>query len=403
MKTIIEINSTNYASTGNIMHNIAKKARQDGYQVYTFCKSSKESYKHKNDNEILFGNRYERIISAFLCELTGLRDHFNIFSTYSLINKIKQIKPDLIHLHVLHDDFINVKMFFKYLSKLDIPIIWTFHDCTAMTGKCPYFDIVECNKWETGCHKCPQLHSDVKTYFFDTTKKIWNIRKKYFTNLKNLTIVTPSTWLANLVKQSYFSDFDIQVINNGIDLNRFKPIKNDIKKHFNIEDKYLVLGVANVWTYRKGLDVFIELSKRLPDNYQIAMVGTNNEIDKQLPNNIISIHRTYNQEELIKIYSAADIFVNPTREENFPTVNIESLACGLPIVTFNTGGSPEIIDENCGSVVSKNDIDDMYLEILNICENKKYNKEYCYNRSKQFDMNTTFNKYIELFKNKLNQ
>lgn len=403
MKTIVEINSTNYASTGNIMLNIAKQARLEGYNVYTCCKASKESFKHRHDNEIIIGNRYERILSSFLCELTGLRDHFNIFGTYSFIEKIKKIKPDLIHLHVLHDDFINIRIFFRYLSSLNIPIIWTFHDCSPMTGKCPYFDMIKCNKWRTGCNNCPQLHSYARTYFFDTSRKIWNERKKYFTNLKDLTIVSPSKWLASIVKESYFKSFDTKVINNGIDLEKFKPIDNSIKKQLNIEDKYLVLGIANVWSVRKGLDVFVELSKLLPGNYQIVLVGTNNEIDKQLPNNIISIHRTYNQEELVKIYSAADVFVNPTREENFPTVNIEALACGTPVLTFDTGGSPEIVDETCGVVVNKNDIDSLLLEIKNICETSRFERTSCVKRSQTFDMNITFKKYINLYKDKISQ
>ena len=163
MKTIVEINGTNYASTGNIALNIAKQARLSGYNAYTCCKASKESYKYNYDNQIIIGYRLERVLSTILNTITGLRDYNNIFSTYSFIRKLKKIKPDLIHLHVLHDDFINTSIFFNYLSKIDIPVVWTFHDCTALTGKCPGFMMVNCDKWKTGCYKCPQLKIEAKS------------------------------------------------------------------------------------------------------------------------------------------------------------------------------------------------------------------------------------------------
>ncbi|MBO4919815.1 MAG: glycosyltransferase [Erysipelotrichaceae bacterium] len=397
MKTIVEINSTNYASTGNIMLNIASEARKKGYRVYTACKASKESFKHPHDDELIIGYRCERVLSAILATYTGLRDHFNWFGTLSFIRKLKQIKPDLIHLHVLHDDFINIRMLFRYLSGSGIPVVWTFHDCCAMTGKCPYFDIVGCDKWKNGCHDCPQLHIEAESKFFDTTRKIWNERKDAFTSLKDLTIVSPSQWLAKLTEQSFFHKYPVSVINNGIDLDKFRPIESDIKEKYHLENKYLVLGVANVWGERKGLDVFIRLARMLPENYQILLVGTNGEVDKMLPENIISIHRTYDQEELVKIYSAADLFVNPTREENFPTVNIEALACGLPVLTFQSGGSPEIIDESCGTVVEKNDIDALASQIIRICQENIYQKEACLSRASRFDMKETFSKYVSLY------
>ncbi|MBQ6478128.1 MAG: glycosyltransferase [Erysipelotrichaceae bacterium] len=403
MKTIVEINSTNYASTGNIMLNIAAEARKKGYRVYTSCKASKESFKHPHNDELIIGNRYERVLSAILATYTGLRDHFNWFGTLSFIRKLNQIRPDLIHLHVMHDDFINTKMFFRYLSRSGIPIVWTFHDCCAMTGKCPYFDIAGCQKWIGGCHDCPQLHIEAESKFFDTTKKIWKERKKSFTSLKDLTIVSPSRWLAGIARQSFFKDYPLEVINNGIDLERFRPTENEIRKQYHLENKYLILGVANVWSERKGVDVFVQLAETLPENYQILMVGTNDEVDRMLPDKIISIHRTYNQEELVKIYSAADLFVNPTREENFPTVNIEALACGIPVLTFNTGGSPEIIDESCGFTVEKNDVNELAKQIIRICEENTYKKEACLNRASCFDMRKTFSEYISLYDRILNR
>lgn len=400
MKTIIEINTTNYASTGNITLNIAKKAREAGYRVYTCCKASKESFKHQYENQIFIGNRFERIISSELATITGLRDHFNIFGTTKFIKEIDRLNPDLIHLHVLHDDFINISILFKYLKSKNIPIIWTFHDCNSLTGKCPYFDVAKCEKWKDGCHNCPQLKRHPKSYI-DVTKYIWNKKKKLFTSLKDLTIVTPSKWLANITKESFFKNYPITVISNGINLDTFKPVKNSIKEKYNIQNKYLVLGVANYWVYEKGLDVFIELSKLLPPNYQILLVGTNDEIDKQLPDNIISIHRTYNQNELVEIYTAADIFVNPTREDVFGLVNTEAQACGTPVIMFNTGGCPETVSNKTGIIVKNKNADDMANAIINACENIVLSEDDCIKNVQQFNQENVYEQYINLYDYKL--
>ena len=213
-----------------------------------------------------------------------------------------------------------------------------------------------------------------------------------------MTIVTPSKWLSDLVKQSFLKDYPVKVINNGIDLSIFKPTQSDFRDHYGLVGKKIVLGVAYGWNYRKGLDVFIELQNRLPKNYQIVLVGTNKNIDGILPTNIISIHRTQSQKELAEIYSTADVFVNPTREEVFGLVNVEAIACGTPVVTFKTGGSPECIDDTCGSVVPCNDIDAMEMEIRRICEERPYSKEACIAHSKNFDMNARFQEYVDLYK-----
>ena len=221
-------------------------------------------------------------------------------------------------------------MLFKYIKKNNIPTVWTLHDCWPFTGKCPYFTIVKCEKWKNGCYKCPQYKDYPKT-LYDNTKQMWKLKKKWFTGVHNLTIVTPSEWLAKLVHESYLKEYPVKIINNGIDLNLFRPSeknRTDVVKKIK-KQKYIVLGVAFDWGFRKGLDIFIKLTDILPtDKYQIVLVGTSSIIDKELPKSIISVHRTQNQEELVELYTLADVFAMPTREENFPTVNLEALACG---------------------------------------------------------------------------
>lgn len=397
MKTILEINTTNYASTGNIALNIAKEARNSGFKVYTACKNAKESLKYQYEDQIYIGNRYDRLISQELAYITGLRGYFNILGTRSFLKKVDEIKPDLIHLHVLHDTFINLNMLFKYINKHNIPVVWTFHDCWNLTGQCPAFEMIGCNKWKTGCHNCPQIHVEPKSLFLDTTRHIWNKQRKLFTSPKNMTIVSPSLWLKEQIDNSFFNKCKTVVINNGINLDIFKPQDSDFRTKYNLENKKLILGVANIWEARKGLDTFMWLNDKLPEDYAIILVGTNDEIDKVLPKNIISIHRTYNQQELIDIYSAVDVFVNPTREDNFPTVNIEAIACGTPVITFNTGGSPEIIDETCGITVEKNNNEELLKSIIYVCDKKPFSSKSCNNRAKLYDKNVKFKEYVDLY------
>ena len=226
---------------------------------------------------------------------------------------------------------------------------------------------------------------------------MWSLKKKYFTGINHCILVTPSQWLADLVKQSFLKGYPVKVINNGIDLSVFKPTESGFREKYGLEDVKIVLGVASGWGKRKGLDVFIELAKRLLDDYRIVLVGTDDNVDKQLPSNIISIHRTQNQKELAEIYTAANVFANPTREDTFPTVNMESLACGTPVVTFRTGGCPEILDETCGSVVDCDDVGALEIEIRRICDEKPYSVEACLARAQKFDMNDRFKEYLDLY------
>ena len=231
----------------------------------------------------------------------------------------------------------------------------------------------------------------------DTTQIMWKKKKELFTNISKLSIVTPSNWLAELTKQSFFSRNKIYVINNGIDLSVFQRSDNNIKETIGCKGKYLVLGVANIWNERKGLDVFIKLSEDLGSKYQIVLVGTSDKTDKILPKRILSIHHTQNQHELADLYSAADVFVNPTREDTFPTVNIEALACGTPVITFNTGGSSEIIDATCGISVKKNDYHSLLNQIVRVCENRLFSPIACIQRASNYDKNRKFEEYIRLY------
>lgn len=393
---ILEINSTNYGSTGNIMLQIADTARRKGHIVITCCPASRDNRKKTVENQWLIGSRFSRNVHLKLFEYTGFNGCFSLMSTFAFLQKVRRFKPDIIHLHNLHNCYINLPLLFKYIKKQKIKTIWTLHDCWSFTGQCPYFDIAKCDKWKTGCHDCPQIHVYPSSKV-DRTRTMWKLKRKWFTGVEDMTIVTPSEWLGGLVQQSYLKGYPIKVINNGIDLNVFKPTESDFRQKHHLENKYILLGVAFGWGKRKGIDVFIDLAKRLDDRFQIVLVGTNDDIDGQLPANIISVHKTNNQKELAEIYSVADLFVNPTREENYPTVNMESIACGTPVLTFNTGGSPEIPDDKTGYIVDVDGIDEMEKQIIKICTDNVFSMNDCLKRACSFDKNEKFEEYINLY------
>ena len=395
MKTILEVNSNNYASTGNIMLNIARQARLKGYRVYTSCRKSRAGLKLKYEDQIYIGTWIDRVISERLSYFFGLNGCFNIINTLLFINKIKKIRPDLIHLHSLCDNYLNISLFFRYLKKSGIPVVWTLHDIWPFTGRCAKS---VCDKWMQGCGNCPHLDLSPESLFLDNTRYIWKKREKLYNALSTLTIVTPSKWLANLTKKSLFKDkHPVKVINNGINLDIFKPTESSFRKDHNIEDKHMVLGVANYWNDRKGINELIRLSEQLPENYVMVLVGSVDFIGRQLPANIIHIRKTSDVKELVEIYSAADLFVNPTIDDNFPTVNMEAIVCGCPVLTYNTGGCAEIIDEKSGKAIEANDYETLKKEIMNICENSPYRKKDCIKRASRFNMIDKYDEYIELF------
>ncbi len=393
---IVEINTVDIGSTGRIVLQIAMTARQCGNKVWTF------SMARKRPCEPPEGHRYylsypEYCVHNVLGKLTGLNGLFSIGATLRLLRGIRKIDPDIIHLHNLHGFSINLPLLFRYIKRNDIPTVWTLHDCWAFTGKCPYFTMVNCDKWKTGCSRCPQLKGYPKA-LLDVSQMMWKLKRKWFTGVPNMTIVTPSQWLCDLAKQSYLKDYDIKVINNGIDLETFRPTPSNFHEKYGIDrTQHIALFVAFGWEARKGLDVVINLAEKLPESYQIVVVGTDDNVDKELPSNILSIHRTQNQRELAEIYTAADLFVNPTREENFPTVNMEALACGTPVITFKTGGSPEILDETCGIVVPCDDTLALEDAIRYVCEEKPFSSENCRKNALHFDMHDKFAEYVKLY------
>lgn len=394
---LVEINSCNFGSTGNIMLGIAHAARGRGINTYICVPKSRNNLEKKITNQILIGNRIFRNLHIILGQLTGYQGCFSIISTWIFLKRISKIQPDIIHLHNLHESYINLPMLFRYIKKHDIHVVWTLHDCWAFTGQCPYFTMINCERWKNGCYNCMQYKRYPRARV-DRTKRMWHLKRKWFTGVKHMTIVTPSEWLRNLVKESYLKEYPVKIIHNGIDLSVFKPETGNFRKKNGItNNQFVLLGVAFSWEKRKGLDIFIKLAKSLDSRFQIVLVGTDDSVDKLLPEGIISIHKTENQKELAEIYTAADLFVNPTREENYPTVNMEALACGTPVVTFNTGGSSEIIDDTCGIAVERDNLNQLLCAINEISKRKDITRQNCIKRANTFDIKERYIDYLYLY------
>lgn len=347
----------------------------------------------KDDHHYPIENRLSQKISILQTRLFGKHGFYNRRETKKAIEWIKNVDPDIIQLRNIHGHYINIQMLFEYIKDYKKEVFWTFHDCWPMTGHCAFFDSAKCDRWKTGCYDCPCLHDYPKTIRDQSTWN-WNKKKELFTSIEKMHIIVPSNWLANIVKQSFFKSFDISVIPNGIRLDSFTPNGDAFKRKNNILDKTLVMGIAKGWSKRKGLEDIKAVANLLDDSFVFVIVGASKEQMRGFPQNTIRVERTNNVKELSEIYSSADILLNPTYEDNFPTVNIEALACGTPVITYNTGGSPESLTEKTGFVLNKGDIEG----IVKILQSKKYpDLADCVSRSQDFKSDDRFDDYIKLY------
>ena len=388
---IVQINVTcGVGSTGKICLAVSKLLNERGVENYILFSEEDSDYEYG----IKYADKLSIKLEALKSRVFGNYGFNSKILTKKLIAKLDEIQPDIVHLHNLHGHGCNLEILFTYFKEKNIKLYWTFHDCWAFTGYCPHFDMVSCDKWQTQCQACPQ--KGAYSFFFDNSSKLYSKKKALFSGL-DLTIITPSQWLKGLVKKSFLKDYEVLVINNGIDLDIFKPSESDFRENHGIKDEFLILGVAFNWDERKGIDVFSDLARTLPKDCRIVLVGTNENTRQHLPDKVITIDRTENQQELAEIYTACDLFVNATREDTFPTVNIESLACGTPVLTFKTGGSPEIIDETCGMSVAKNDADALREAILKIKDTRPFTEEACLKKSAEYQKEEKFKEYTKIY------
>ncbi len=394
-KRIVLVNTLfRRGSTGMITEKLMRKAEGAGYEAVAV---------HRYDS----GETYPNVIPASawldchihnrLARITGLGGFFSRIKTARLLQQLDCRAPDLVHLHNLHASYLHLPSLFRYLKKKRIKVVWTLHDCWPMTALCPHFSMLGCEKWKTECHDCPYVREQREPRL-DLTRFLHRQKKKWLTGLPSLTLVAPSRWLAELTRESpYLSSYPVRTIYNGIDLDIFRPTESGFRERNGLVGKTVLLGVAFDWGKRKGLDVFAWLAEHLDERYAIVLVGVDEETQRSLPERILAISRTESPRELAEIYTAADLFVNPTREETLGLVNLEALACGTPGVTFAAGGSPECYDGSCGTAVPTDDNEALLREILRITETRPYTAEACVARAAAFSSESRFAEYIALY------
>jgi putative colanic acid biosynthesis glycosyltransferase len=364
---VLQINTVcGVGSVGRIVRQIHEALREKGHESYI-------AYGRKPlgcDGAIRIGGDLDVYFHVFLTRVFDLHGFGSKKATKKFLKIVEEINPDIIHLHNIHGYYLNIEVLFDFLKSFDKPVVWTLHDCWAFTGHCSHFTYAKCERWKTGCYSCPEKKSYPRSVIFDNSKSNYARKKKAFTSVKNMTLVTPSQWLAGLVKESFLGDYPVQVIPNGIDTEVFKPTPSDFKKRYGLDGKFLILGVANVWEKRKGFDYFLDLSKYLSDDEIIVLVGLSDERIKNLPNNIIGIKRTNSAKELAEIYTAADVFFNPTLEDNYPTVNLEAQACGTYVITFDSGGTKEtIVSKESGIAIKPCNAEDI-MNLIRVLRSK---------------------------------
>lgn len=400
---VLQINTVyqHGGSTGRIAWEIQTLSRENGIDAYVAYGYGTGNRCGDHEKELQGGLR--RKWNIIRCRLWPRHGFYNMVETKRLIRWMDELKPDIVHLHNIHNSYLNVRMLFDYIKAHDIPVMWTLHDCWSFTGWCAYFDYANCDKWQTHCQSCPNKKDYPYTWFFDLSKSNYDLKRECFCGVKDLTLVSPSQWLADLTRKSYLKDYRVKVINNGIDTTVFKPKSDssEVRKKYSIGNRKMILAMAMQMSKRKGIDFLLQMRTQLNEDECLVLVGGKREqMEKLQTERCVCIPRTSNVEELASIYSAADVFINPTLEDNFPTTNIEALSCGTPVITFRTGGSVESVDNNVGMIVDKGDGESLLRVIRKVLTTGKssYTAACREKALRLYNKRDRFMEYIELYR-----
>lgn len=361
MKRLLQINPVLRVSTstGRIMQEIGELAMQNGWESYVAYSKGRDGLKTCSSQIIPVGNKRSVVWHGIATRLFDRHGLASTKATRKLIEQVKAIHPDIIHIHNIHGYFLNYRVLFDYLSHCGIPVVWTVHDCWLYTGHCYYYSYIGCNKWQSGCGHCPQQREFPASLLFDRSARNYADKKAAFTSMPKdkLIIIPVSEWIKDEMQKSFFQNYEFRVIHNGINTKIFTPCdaRGTLAK-YGLTGKHILLGVASIWSREKGLDDFIQMSQLLNDDETIVLVGVKEEDKKKLPSRIVGIGRTENTRQLAELYSAADAFINPTWQDNYPTVNLEAIACGTPVITYRTGGSIEAVTAETGCIIEQGDV-----------------------------------------------
>lgn len=397
---IVEINSVNKGSTGTIMLGIANLARAKGHEVLVCYPSSRENFTKYQEGDYLVGNRYSRNLGRWLSQRFKAEHYIHLLSTYAFIRKLVQFNPDVIHLHGVHDSYLNLPMLINYIRKAGIRVVWTMHDNWLYTGHCGIYVEHNCNKWQEGCRDCQFLNCYPKSYYDDSEYK-YNLKKKLLLSLGDKLTLTPvSAWLAEEVSRSFLKGVRCKVVSNGVNVNIFRPnIDNSVRQKFGIPDGKIILAAGTSWGKVKGLYDFCKLADMLSDNEHVVLVGLEDAIIRELPKNIKGIKRTDSAEELAKLYSIADVVLSLSYRETFGMTIVEANACGTPVIVYDNTAQPELISEENGLVVKTGDVNAVYYAIQKVFSrgSEAWRKPCRDKVVKKYSEAISYQKYIDLF------
>lgn len=399
-KKVVQINTVCNASTGQIMHDIQQAAQQAGYDTLSFVGRRKVYTDLKCEK---FGNAVSFWVHVIINTLLDAQGSASYFATRKLIRRLREEKPDIIHLHNLHGYYLNLSLLFRYLYfEFDGKIYWTFHDCWPFTGHCPYFVMVGCDKWKNGCYHCPQKKQYPISFGLDASVRNYKRKKKLFTAPERLVIITPSQWMKGLIEESFFQGKRVEVVHNGIDCTIFYPRKdvaqiNSVLHKYHIPaQKKILLGVASIWEKRKGLDLFTRLSNMITQDYIIVLVGLTRKQIQKMPENIVGIERMENREELALLYSASHVFVNPSIEESFSMVTVEAMACGTPVIALDTSAVKELVNTESGIILHDNK-PEQYLAAIAHIEDMEMKRERIAERAGNYSKERMAKSVLQLY------
>ena len=396
---IVEVNATyNAGSTGTIMSDIHKLLLSSGFESYV-AYSTTDVDENTIVNGYKIGGVFGKKVHALLSRIGGKQGYYSSFATRRFIKWLKGIKPDVVHLHNLHSNYINLNMLLDFLAKADIKTVITLHDCWFYTGGCFHYTAVECDKWKKGCGNCKARNIGTKSYLFDSSQKILKDRIKYLSAIKDLTVVGVSKWITDEAKLSGIRAKRFVTVYNGVDTNFFKPQKDTLKEELGIKDKFVVLGIANKWLKPANRELLKEFTSSLKDDMAFVIMGVTERDKALLPKNVITLP-FMNKEKLRRTYNMADVFANCTREESFSLVNVEAGSSGTPVITYANTGAKETVSDEFGFKVETGNIKEFIDAVFTVY---KIGKEKYQDGARQFvidnfDKDKNYERFIKLYK-----
>lgn len=395
-KLLIVNVSLNFGSTGRIVEGIGKMAIADGWEVYV---AHGARYKNASSLKgIQLGTKAGEVLHYLKSALLDAQGLGSRRATRRFLKRVEELQPDLVHIHNIHGCFLNYPLLFQYLKERRIPVVWTLHDCWAMTGHCAHFERTHCGKWKDQCGKCPQKRDFPASWLLDRSKNNFALKKQLFTAVGTMRITTVSSWLRGVAEQSYLKGFPVDEVPNGVDTDVFVCTGGRIRSRFGIGDKKLVLAVASGFGRRKGIDDYVSLSERLPADYQLLLVGVSGRDKRILPDKVMTVSRTDGAAELAAFYSAADVLLSLSYEETFGLTIVEAMACGTPAIVYDNTAQPELVTPETGLVVPAGDMDALVKAIAQVCSRpKELYEAACRSRGLEYDEKQSYQKYLRLY------